>query len=256
MEDNMIQWINLFIAETIKQKRSLSWAVIALAPLLMFIFNFMIGLSGYYGTKANGSEIMDTILNNSLNLWALIMLPVALSLLAALNANVEFCNNQWKHIYSLPIPTWKIMSVKWVINIALSAIAHFLHFALMITAGFILVTINGHSFAGAVDYVYLFQHIFIIFLGSIMIVTIQTILALIFDNFLLVMSLGTGLMISNYFIAQSRFGYLSPWAHPMRLNRFMSEDPYFWPLIAVNTLGSLILAYWVFNILKNRQITA
>ena len=202
----MIQWINLFIAETIKQKRSLSGVVVALAPLLMLIFNFMIGLSGYYGTKSSGSEIMDTILNNSLNLWALIMRPVALSLLAALNANVEFRNNQWKHIYALPVPPWKIMSVKWVINIALSALAHFLHFTFIIAAGFILVTMNGLSFVGAVDYVYLFQHIFIIFLGSIMIVTIQTTLALIFDNFLLVMSVGTGLMISNYFIAQSRFG--------------------------------------------------
>ena len=252
----MIKWINLFIAETMKQKRSLTGLVIILAPVLMFIFNFMIGLGGYYGTKTNGTEIMDTILNNSLNLWALIMLPMALSLLAALNANVEFRNNQWKHIHVLSTPPWKVMLVKWVSNIAMSAMTHFFHFALIITAGFILVTINGHSFAGAVDYIYLFQHICIIFLASILVVTIQTILALIFDNFLLVMALGTVLMISNYFVAQSRFGFLSPWAHPMRLHRYMVEDIYFWPIMVMNTLGSLIFAFFMFKTLQKRQITA
>ncbi|MBI9050184.1 MAG: ABC transporter permease [Anaerolineaceae bacterium] len=252
----MINWINLFIAETMKQKRSLTIVVIALAPILMFIFNFMIGLGGYYGTKAYGSEIVDTVINNSLNLWALIMLPMALSLLAALNANVEFRNNQWKQIYAFPVPTWKIMTVKWVINVAMSAMAHIFHLVLMLAAAFVLVTLNGHSFVGAMDYVYVFQHILVIFLASIMIVTIQTILALVFDNFLLVMALGTGLMISNYFVAQSSYGYLSPWSHPMRLNRFMSEDPYFWPLLVINIFGSLILAYVAFILLKKRQITA
>ena len=252
----MINWINLFIAEALKQKRSLSGLVVALGPFLMFIFNFMIGLSGYYGTEENGTGIMDTILNNSLNLWALIMLPMLLSLLAALNANVEFRNNQWKHIYALPTPIWKVMTIKWGINVGLSAIAHLLHMALILAAGFILVTINGHSFSGAVNYIYLCQHIFLIFLGSIMVVTLQTILALIFDNFLLVMALGTGLMISNYFIAQSKYGYLSPWAHPILLNKLTNSDPHFWPLVAINIFGSLILAGAFFRILQNRQITA
>ena len=251
----MKTWINIFIAEGIKQKRSLTVLVILLAPGLMVIFNLLLGLSGYYGRQESGAEIMKTILNNSLNLWALIMLPMSMALLTALNANVEYRNNQWKYLYTLPVSPWKVMMAKWVTNVAMAAFSHLLYFGLIIATGLYLCTVNGQSFAGSLDYLYLFQHLGIIFLASILLITIHTIAALTLENFLTAMAFGTMMMISNYFVAQSeKYGIFSPWAYPMRLNHFMTSDVYFWPILGLNLLGSVIVAAVAMKALTMRQV--
>jgi lantibiotic transport system permease protein len=251
----MLEWINIFIAEMIKQKRSLTILVIFLAPGLMVIFNLLVGLSGIYGEMESGQQIMTSVVHNSLNLWALIMLPMAMTLLTALNANVEYRNNQWKYVYSLPVSPWKVMMLKWLINIAMAAFTHLLYFGLIILTGLYLCTVNGKSFVGSLDYIYLLQHLGIIFMGSILLTTIHTLAALTLENFLTAMSFGTLMMISNYFVAQSvKYGVFSPWAYPMRLNRFMTDDPYFWIILAVNLIGSFLLATIFLKVLSKRQI--
>ncbi len=253
----MLEWINIFTAEALKQKRSLTGLILILAPGLMTIFNVLVGLGGYYARASSGAEIMKTVVNNSLNLWALIMLPMAMTLMTALNANVEYRNNQWKHIFVQPVSTWRIMMAKWLMNVTMAAVSHLIYFGLILMVGFILCTINGQSFAGSVDYELLFQRMGLLFLGSLLLITIHTLTALSLDNFLTVMAFGTMMMISNYFVAQSeKYGIFSPWAHPMRLQRFMMEDPYFRVLLAANIIGSVLLAAGVIKLLTKRQITA
>ncbi len=253
----MLEWINIFTAEALKQKRSLTGLILVLAPGLMTIFNVLVGMGGYYGTKSSGAEIMKTVVNNSLNLWALIMLPMAMTLMTALNANVEYRNNQWKHIFVQPVSTWRVMMAKWMMNISMAALSHLIYFVLILFVGFFLCTINGQSFAGSLDYGLLFQRMSLVFLGSLLLITIHSLTALSLDNFLTVMAFGTIMMISNYFVGQSeKYGVLSPWAHPMRLQRFLMEDPHFWVLLAANLIGSSLLAAGIMKVLTKRQITA
>lgn len=253
----MIEWINVFTAEALKQKRSLTGLILVLAPGLMTIFNVLVGMGGYYATKSSGAEIMKTVVNNSLNMWALNMLPMAMTLMTALNANVEYRNNQWKHIFVQPISTYRVMMTKWMMNISMAAISHLIYFVLILLVGFFLCTINGQTFFGSVDYGLLFLRVSLVFLGSVLLITIHTLTALSLDNFLSVMAFGTMMMISNYFVAQSeKYGVFSPWAHPMRLQHFLMEDPHFWFLLAANLVGSILLAAGVIKLLTKRQITA
>lgn len=253
----MLEWINIFTAEALKQKRSLTGLILILAPGLMTIFNILVGMGGYYAAESSGTEIMKTVVNNSLNLWALIMLPMAMTLMTALNANVEYRNNQWKHIFVQPVSTWRVMMAKWMMNMSMAALSHLIYFALILLVGFFLCTVNGQSFAGSLDYGQLIQRMSLVFLGSLLLITIHTLTALSLDNFLTVMAFGTMMMISNFFVGRSeKYGIFSPWAHPMRLQRFMMEDPYFWVLLGVNLIGSLLLAAGVMKLLTKRQITA
>jgi hypothetical protein len=252
----MLEWINIFNAECLKQKRSLILLLVFLAPGLMIVLNLLIGLGGYYAQQESGQQIVSTIEHNSLNLWCLIMLPIAMTLITALNANVEYRNHQWKHIYALPVPVWKVLTVKWLINVGLSALSHLIFFGLIILNSFYACASNGQAITGAIDYVYLIQHLGIIFLASILLITIHTLCALSIENFLIAMIFGTMMMVSNYFVAQSTiYGVLSPWAHPLRLHHLMTDDPYFGLILIVNILGSFLLAMVVFKILSKRQIT-
>jgi hypothetical protein len=253
----MIEWINIFTAEALKQKRSLTGLILILSPSLMGIFNILVGAGGYYAQMQSGADIMKTVLNNSLNLWSLIMLPIAMTLLTALNASVEFRNAQWKHIFVLPVSPWRVMMAKWIVNLGMAALSHLYYFAVILSVGFYLCTANGMSFAGSLDYSLLAQRLGITFLASLLLITIHTLTALMLDNFLIVMTFGTMMMISNYFVGQSeKYGVLSPWAHPMRLQHYLYEDPHFWVLLAANLLGSLILAMAGLKLLTKRQIYA
>ena len=53
------------------------------------------------------------------SLWAFLMLPLFLTLEAALLAAVEHGNQQWKHLFALPVPRYRQLTAKWLVLTAL-----------------------------------------------------------------------------------------------------------------------------------------
>lgn len=94
-----------FSSELLKLKRSLSWAVVALLPIIMV-------LAGSMSTLAVAGEFADgwhTLWIRSIGFYGMAILPVGIAILASLVWRVEHRNGNWNSLMSGPIPTIRVV---------------------------------------------------------------------------------------------------------------------------------------------------
>ena len=102
-------------AEQLKVKRTLALWLVPLAPLVIIALQMAIVLQRpeYYRQKDPTSAWIDYG-GQTVFLWAILMLPLFITLETALLANLEHGNGQWKHLFALPIPRNAIYAAKQV----------------------------------------------------------------------------------------------------------------------------------------------
>ena len=86
-------------AELLKLKRTLAFRVIFVLPLLVALLQFFIVLR----TKKFPADfdLWHTIGTSSLQIWAVFMMPLLITLETALLNGIEHSDRQWKHIFAL-----------------------------------------------------------------------------------------------------------------------------------------------------------
>ncbi|MFN8596123.1 MAG: ABC transporter permease [Anaerolineae bacterium] len=106
-------------AETLKPKRTLALWMVLIAPLTVVALNLaMLWQRGADYLLSNSPG--ESLARNIMTFWALLMLPLYVTLETSLLGSVEHNNQQWKHLYALSLPRWSI-AAKWLISIALVA---------------------------------------------------------------------------------------------------------------------------------------
>ena len=126
-------------AEALKMKRTLVLWLAFLAPLVVVVFI----LVGYLD---RGKEWLGTGLENawiefaqSVDIfWALLMLPLFITLQTALLAGLEHQSEQWKHLYALPVPRWTVVAAKQAVTAALIGLSHLMLICLTLLGGWLL----------------------------------------------------------------------------------------------------------------------
>ncbi|HET8782718.1 MAG TPA: ABC transporter permease, partial [Pyrinomonadaceae bacterium] len=87
-------------AELLKLKRTLAFRVIFVLPFLVATLQFFIA----WRTKRYPADfnLWQTLQTSSLQIWAVFMLPLLITLETALLNGIEHSDRQWKHIFALP----------------------------------------------------------------------------------------------------------------------------------------------------------
>src|SRR5512139_375575 len=95
-------------AETLKLKRTLAVWMVLIAPSVVVALNFvmLIDRGGQYLMEADSAWLSWE--QNILVFWALMMLPLFITLETALLGGVDHGSQQWKHLYALSLPRWSI----------------------------------------------------------------------------------------------------------------------------------------------------
>lgn len=88
-------------AEFLKLKRSMSWAVVVLLPIIMVTAGSVSTLVGE-GAFADG---WHTLWIRSIGFYGMAILPVAIAILASLVWRVEHKNGNWNALMNCPVPT-------------------------------------------------------------------------------------------------------------------------------------------------------
>ena len=118
-------------SEFLKLKRSMSWAVVVLLPIIMVV-------AGSVSTIAGEGEFADgwhTLWIRSIGFYGMAILPVGIAILASLVWRVEHKNGNWNALMSRPIPSAQVVVGKVAAVAVLAAAMQLVFVVTVITLG-------------------------------------------------------------------------------------------------------------------------
>tara|TARA_R110002096_G_scaffold160973_2_gene327295 strand:+ start:129 stop:854 length:726 start_codon:yes stop_codon:yes gene_type:complete len=226
--------IGILRAEVLKLRRSLVVFVLAVPPVMIFLLAVLVRISG------NGPDIWLIQAMATSAIWAYFLLPMTATGMTALLAQLEHSTNMWSHILALPPAKWKIFTAKWLVAIALMAIASGLVWGSIFAAGH---TGNAlapdHAMTGPVPYWEAAKLLGKMFAASILLIAVQLGIALRFNSFALPVSVGVGGTFVAVAATSSKYGIYFPWLLPV--NMLASEAERGELALMIGAIGGLAL---------------
>jgi hypothetical protein len=176
--------------------------------------------------------------------WALLMLPLFVTLQSALLAGLEHRNDQWKNLYALPVPRWSIYAAKQVGVFMLMALGHLaLLGSILLGGGLLSILRPSLGFGASIPLDELVHRVVVIYLASWLIMAIHTWVGLRWQSFVIALGAGCVLTVAGVAIISSQWGSFYPWALPGTLVNQMNKGiPFPWPEFLVGCLGGIAVA--------------
>jgi hypothetical protein len=210
----MIVMMRALMAEVLKMKRTLALWLAFLAPLVAVVFILV-------GFLDRGEEWLEAGLDNawiefaqSVDIvWALLMLPLFITLQAALLAGLEHRGGQWKHLYALSVPRWAVVAAKQAVTAALMGLSHVMLVCFTLLGGGLLWLLRpGLGFHAAIPWGQLTRPVATAYLASWLILSIHTWVALRWRSFVVASAVGIVLTVAGVIVINSEWGSFYPWA--------------------------------------------
>src|SRR5260370_40622952 len=110
-------------AEALKMKRTIALKMVLIAPVAVgLLILFVASQAPFSMLRRNGAggEWMELVRLNLL-VWALLMLPLFITLETALVAGLDHAENQWKNLLPRPVPRWTLYVAKLLVVMAMTA---------------------------------------------------------------------------------------------------------------------------------------
>ena len=138
-------------AERIKLRHTLAAGMVVLAPSVVLVLTVLqLSLSTMHGRPAgSGGEAWLHFASGLFVLWSFLMLPLFVTLQAALLGNMEHANHTWKHLLALPLPRWSHYAAKLCVLAAMVMLSTALLAGLAPLAGWVVMhTQPAYGLAG------------------------------------------------------------------------------------------------------------
>lgn len=210
------------------KKSSLLFTALAVPIAIVLIF-----IKKAQSLTVNGLEINEAIIMFSSITFIALVLPLLNTFTACIITKVENDNNGWKQLMLMPIKKSNIYFTKYkimLLTLAASIVSYLL--AVILGGFFISKKIDLSLFVLGIE----------IFITSLPVIIILFIIGRNFTSIIPVISAGVIMMITNIFIAQSRFWIYAPWTYALSITNgsISSYEKY----IAIG--ASLVLAFLLF----------
>jgi hypothetical protein len=203
-------------AEILKLKRTLAFRVIFVLPFLVATLQFFIALR----TKkfAPDFNLWETVTTSSLQIWAVFMLPLLITLETALLNGIDHGDRQWKHIFALPVSRYAVYFAKVIVAQVLILISTFILAALIVGVGIASTYLRAElANAGPPPFGFIAKNAMLVWLASWLIIAIHTWVSMRWSGFPI--PLGTGIAGTFFalFAASASVGKYYPWLLPMNI---------------------------------------
>lgn len=203
-------------AELLKLKRTLAFRVIFVLPFLVALLQFFIA----WRTEkfAPGFKFWETVSSSSLQIWAVFMLPLLITLETALLNGIEHSDKQWKHIFALPVPRHSVYFAKVIVAQLLVLISTFILAGLIVVVGVAAMYVRPElANSGPAPFGWIAKNASLVWLASWLIIAIHTWVSVRWSGFPI--PLGTGIAGTFFalFAASASVGKYYPWLLPMNL---------------------------------------
>lgn len=238
-----MEFIRVAAAERHKMKRTLGLWLAPLAPLVIIALQMAVVLDGRVHYEQAPLESWGSYVRQTMFLWSVLMLPLFVTLETALLANLEHANQQWKHLYALPIRRGSIYAAKQLngmllIGLSMAALGVFTGLS-----GLALRLIApGLGFEEPVPWADILRYAGLSYLASWLIISIHTWIALRWPSFVVASAAGIAFVVVAVMVIQSNYGPWYPWTLPAILVNDLSEGLKPWTALALGSLGGLAAA--------------
>ena len=203
-------------AETLKLKRTLAVWMVLIAPSVVVGLYFVVLLDRGERILTKTDTAWQAMAQNELTLWALMMLPLFITLETALLGGVDHSSQQWKHLYALPIPRWAIYAAKFIVALILIGASTLVLWSETIMAGLLLRGVKpGVAIGWPVPAWDLLQPMLLTFLIAWCIIAVHLFVALRWQSFTFAIGFGIAMTVVNFIVIQSdRWPKYFPWSWP------------------------------------------
>ena len=201
-------------AEILKLRRSLVMLLCLAAPAMVAVIAVLIAI------KTGKTVPLPNYAQTGAAFWAFAMLPLSLTALSVLMAQMEHGPRLWDHLLALPGARHWLFLAKALMMIALNAAMTMWLFALLLAGAWLLPTFRPVT--GSFDLVGTATLLAKMFLASILMAVIQLWAALRFRSFVPPLVLGILGTFISVAAASAREGAYFPWLMPLHI---LSTDP-------------------------------
>ena len=239
-------------AEALKLRRTLALRMTVVAPAVVVALS---ALQFGFSDRLRGDGVPDHawkfFAGATFALWAFLMMPLLVTLEAALLAGLEHSERQWKHLLALPVPRAAHYLAKWMALVALLVVMA-LAFAVLIALGGSMLAwfhpITG--IAGPPPWWWLLRVCFALVAAALLMATLQLWVAIRWSSFTVALATGISAMVAGFVIGQSKYGHLYPWSLPVQVLVGKSGHGHATFALVASAVGSAIvlaLSVWEFS---------
>ncbi len=230
-------------AEVLKLKRSLAILFALLIPLAASFVNFLITVQSGIGKPTLGiTSPWSIYFMYSIKLWVIFCIPLLVSILSALLADVEHRTKAWKHLFAMPFPRAAILASKWLSLAGIILLSTLTFGATNLASGALIQVLQpAQGLQWPIPFLEAFSKPLIAWLLSLFIVSIHLWISLRWPNFLVSVTVGFAASISNIFLLSSNLyehSVIFPWAMPAQ-----AYDH--WQMTLVSSLAGCVIIYWL-----------
>jgi lantibiotic transport system permease protein len=243
-------------AETIKLKHTLTLWMCVIAPAVVALLQALQLLARRLpaGPTTPDPALWNQFGSAVLALWAFLMLPLFVTLQAALLGALEHQNQQWKHLLALPVPRTTHVLAKALALATLVALAMGLLVLLLIPAcGALLALRPALGLTGTPDLAALSIKAVQVYLASLLMMALQLWVALRWRSFTIAVAIGMSATVIGFLVGQSEsFGPWFPWTMAVQP---LTRHPEPWLVGAISVAGASVVLLWSAWSLARREDT-
>ena len=237
-------------AERLKLRRTLALRMSLVTPAVVVVLCVLqFGLAETLPGQGDPELAWRAFAGASFALWCFLMLPLFVTLEAALLAGLEHGDRQWKHLLALPVPRSAHYLAKWAALAGLLLGAALIFVGLIAVGGWALMHIRPETgLGGWPPWWWLLRRCSGMVTAALLMAAIQLWVAIRWSSFTIAVGTGMSATVAGFIIGQSRFGHWYPWSMPVEL--FVREGRYATFAMTASALGAavvLALSLWEFS---------
>lgn len=184
------------LAEILKLRRSLALMLCVAAPGCVALLGTIIAFD------KNRAVSLDSFVLGGPGIWSFVMLPLAITALSVLMAQMEHGSRNWNHLLTLPGARPNVFLAKAIVMLGLVAAMSALLFVFMLGGAAILTALHPIGVTGAPSYGKLAGTLALMTVASMLVSILQLWVALAFRSFVVPLVFGIG----GTFVAIATFG--------------------------------------------------
>lgn len=206
-------------AERLKLRRTLALWLVLIAPLVTVVLRLIEWSQRGETYLFLGVNPWDRWAQSVIAIWCMLMLPLFIILETALLAGLEHSENQWKHLFALPIPRWAIYGAKVAVGTLLIGGGSVVLTLGMIGAGLALQVLKPELGFGesVIPLATITLHVFFTFMASWLLVAIHTWISTRWRSFTLAIGVGVAFTFFGLIISSTALGWIYPWSLPVNI---------------------------------------
>ncbi len=233
--------------EILKLHRSLALLLCAAAPTMVAVLAMVMLMD----RDRPSSWPMYTM--NISALWSFFMLPMTVTALTVLVAQLEHGPRFWNHLLALPVPRWQVFAAKAaVVTLLVAAMTLGLILLIPIAGTIAEALASGTQLTGSYDMAGNARLLGTMFAGSILLIAIQLWAALRFRSFVPPLVIGIGGTFVAVAATGSRQGAFFPWLIPT--NALASDPARAEIALAMGSLGGVAVLALMLIDLSRREL--